>query len=56
MKITLEMIKELRQKTQVGITYCKKALEDTQGDIEAAIELLKKKVFFLIILTKRKKF
>ncbi|WAN63232.1 Translation elongation factor Ts [Candidatus Phytoplasma rubi] len=46
MKITLEMIKELRQKTQVGITYCKKALEDTQGDIEVAIELLKKKGVF----------
>ncbi|WP_341266356.1 translation elongation factor Ts [Candidatus Phytoplasma fraxini] len=43
MKITLEMIKELRQKTQAGITYCKKALEETKGDVDSAVDILKKK-------------
>ncbi|MDC9032127.1 translation elongation factor Ts [Columbia Basin potato purple top phytoplasma] len=46
MKITIEMIKELRQKTQAGITNCKKALEETNGDIESAINFLKEKGLF----------
>ncbi|WP_323847922.1 MAG: translation elongation factor Ts [Phytoplasma sp.] len=46
MKITLEMIKELRKKTQAGITYCKKALEETQGDVDSAVDILKKKGLF----------
>lgn len=46
MKITIEMIKELRQETQAGITNCKKALEETNGDIESAINLLKEKGLF----------
>lgn len=46
MKITIEMIKELRQETQAGITNCKKALEETNGDIKSAINLLKEKGLF----------
>ena len=42
-KITMEMIKELREKTQVGMMECKKALTDADGNIEKAIELLRKK-------------
>lgn len=37
------MIKQLRDKTGVGIIDCKKALEETNNDIEAAVELLRKK-------------
>ncbi len=41
--ITLELIKELRDATGVSITECKKALEETGGDIQAAIDELRKK-------------
>lgn len=43
MKITLEQIKELREKTAVSIAECKAALEETDGDIEKAIIVLRKK-------------
>jgi elongation factor Ts len=39
----MQMIKQLREKTGVGIIDCKKALEETNNDIEAAVELLRKK-------------
>lgn len=42
-KITMELIKELREKTQVGMMDCKKALISADGDIERAIEILRKK-------------
>jgi len=43
MEITLDLIKSLRGKTGAGINDCKKALEEAAGDIEKAIELLRKK-------------
>ncbi len=43
MGITLEQIKELREKTAVSIAKCKEALEETGGDIEKAIIALRKK-------------
>jgi elongation factor Ts len=42
-KITMEMIKELREKTLVGMMDCKKALIESDGDMEKAIEILRKK-------------
>lgn len=39
----MDMIKELRNATGVSITECKKALEEANGDIDAAIEELRKK-------------
>ncbi len=42
-KVTMELVKELREKTQVGMMDCKKALVETNGDIEKSIELLRKK-------------
>lgn len=42
-KITLELIQELRTRTGVGMMDCKKALEEANGDIEKAVELLRKK-------------
>jgi elongation factor Ts len=43
MAITNEMIKNLREKTGAGMMDCKRALESTNGDLEAAIEYLRKK-------------
>lgn len=43
MSISASMVKELREKTSAGMMDCKKALEETQGDFEAAIEWLRKK-------------
>jgi len=42
-KITAEMVKTLRQQTGQGMMDCKRALEEANGDIEAAIEILRKK-------------
>jgi len=43
MTISLELIKELREKTAVSIAECKAALEETDGDIEKAIVVLRKR-------------
>lgn len=40
--ITPQLIKELRDRTGVGMGKCKEALESTQGDMENAIDLLRK--------------
>jgi len=39
----MEKIKELRNKTGAGIADCKKALDESGGDIEKAVEILRKK-------------
>ena len=41
--ITAGLVKDLREKTGVGMMDCKKALSETQGDIEAAVDWLRKK-------------
>lgn len=41
--ITASQVKELRERTGIGMLECKKALEETNGDIELAIEELRKK-------------
>ena len=38
--ITAQMVKELREKTGAGMMDCKKALVQTDGDLEAAIDFL----------------
>jgi len=43
MEITTELVKELRDKTGISVMQCKKALEETGGDMEKAIVLLQKK-------------
>jgi len=43
MTITAEMVKTLREKTGVGMMECKKALQETEGDLEKAQEYLRKK-------------
>ncbi len=43
MKITSQMVKELRDKTSAGMMDCKKALGETDGDMEKAVDLLRQK-------------
>jgi elongation factor Ts len=42
MAVTASMVKELRQRTGAGMMECKKALVETNGDIDAAVEFLRK--------------
>lgn len=42
MAITAALVKELRERTGSGMMECKKTLVETNGDIEAAIELMRK--------------
>lgn len=41
--ITAQLVKELREKTGVGMMDCKKALAESGGDMEKAVEFLRKK-------------
>ena len=43
MNINAQMVKELRKKTSAGMMDCKKALKATEGNLEKAIEYLRKK-------------
>ena len=43
MKITAQLVNELRQRTSIGMMECKKALQETDGDLEKAIIELRKK-------------
>lgn len=43
MNITSQMVKELRDKTNAGMMDCKKALSETSGDMEKAVDLLRQK-------------
>lgn len=40
---TLEQVKEVRKRSGVGINACQKALEESGGDVEKALELLQKR-------------
>ena len=43
MKITADMVKELREKTGAGVMDSRRALEETEGDVAKAVENLKKR-------------
>lgn len=43
MNITSQMVKDLRDKTSAGMMDCKKALTETDGDMEKAVDLLRQK-------------
>ena len=43
MSISAEQVRDLRERTGVGIMACKSALVETNGDVEAAVDLLRKK-------------
>lgn len=42
-EITAAIVKELREKSGAGMMDCKKALQESDGDMEKAVELLRKK-------------
>lgn len=42
-QVSTDLIKQLREKTNIGMMDCKKALEESGGDIDKAIEILRKK-------------
>ncbi len=41
--IDAQLVKTLREKTNAGLMDCKKALAETNGDLEAAVDVLRKK-------------
>ncbi len=43
MSVTAEMVKKLREQTGAGMMDCKKALTETSGDFDKAVEFLRKK-------------
>lgn len=43
MSVSAEQVRELREKTGLGIMECKKALAESQGDLEKAVEILRKR-------------
>ena len=43
MEVTPDMVKQLRERTGAGMMDCKKALEETKGDLEAAVDWLRAK-------------
>jgi elongation factor Ts len=40
--VSIELIKQLREETNISLAECKKALEESKGDIAKAKEILKK--------------
>src|SRR5206468_6525376 len=42
-EITAQMVKELRERTGAGMMDCKNALNDCKGDMESAVDALRKK-------------
>jgi elongation factor Ts len=43
LEITASLVKELRERTGVGMMDCKKALQESEGDLQSAIDYLRKK-------------
>ena len=43
MDITADKVKDLRERTGIGMMECKSALTESGGDMEKAIEILRKK-------------
>ena len=43
MEIAVEMVKELRTRTGAGVLDCRKALQETEGDLDAAARLLRER-------------
>ena len=43
MKVSLDLIKELRNMTSASVSHCRKAIEETGGDLQQAVKLLRKR-------------
>ena len=52
MAITASMVKELREMTGAGMMDCKKALTETDGDFDKAVEFLREKGLATAIWTR----
>ena len=46
--ITKELVMDLREKTGAGLIDCKRALAETNGDLEEAVSILRKKGVMII--------
>ena len=44
MSVTAALVKELREKSGAGMMDCKKALNETNGDMDAAVDWLRTRV------------
>ena len=49
MAVTAALIKELRERTGVGMSACKNALVETDGNMDAAIEFLESRVLQMLL-------
>ena len=47
MKIPVDLVKELREQTGAGVMDCRKALLETNGDMERALQVLKQRSLYL---------
>ena len=43
MEISVELVKDLRQRTGAGVVYCKRGLEEAKGNVDAAMDYLRLK-------------
>jgi elongation factor Ts len=41
--VNIDLVKQLREETEISLAECRKALEESQGDISKAKEYLKKR-------------
>lgn len=49
MEVTASMVKDLREQTGAGMMDCKKALAETNGNMEEAINYLREKVLLNLL-------
>ena len=54
MAITAQMVKELRESTGAGMMDCKKALQEAEGNMERAVDILREKGSYIAQKSLRK--
>ena len=54
MEITGAQVMELRKKTGAGVADCKKALTETNGDMDKAVDFLREKEYDYVIISHSK--
>ena len=55
MAITAQMVKELRESTGAGMMDCKKALQEAEGNMERAVDILREKRFNQFMADEKRK-
>ena len=53
--ITAQMVKELRESTGAGMMDCKKALQEAEGNVEKAVDILREKRFNQFMADEKRK-